>query len=100
MERRGFERQVEIKCILCLPRIEEGVPMACARQCLERLRFVVYRDDPAGPIWKLVEKWKVALPLHPEYGLLEARETFREIEIARVGSQNLLLGTLESVLSR
>jgi DMSO reductase family type II enzyme iron-sulfur subunit len=46
-----------------------GVPMACARQCPGRLRFVGYRDDPQGPIWKLVEEWKVALPLHPEYGL-------------------------------
>jgi hypothetical protein len=43
--------------------------MACARQCPGRIRFVGYRDDPEGPIWKLVEKWKVALPLHPEYGL-------------------------------
>ncbi len=62
-------RQVTTKCLFCLPRIEEGVPMACARQCPGRLRFVGYRDDPEGPIWKLVEKWKVALPLHPEYGL-------------------------------
>jgi DMSO reductase family type II enzyme iron-sulfur subunit len=63
------ERQVATKCIFCLPRIEKGVPMACARQCPGRLRFVGYLDDPDGPIWKLVEKWKVALPLHPEYGL-------------------------------
>jgi DMSO reductase family type II enzyme iron-sulfur subunit len=63
------ERQVANKCIFCLPRIEEGVPMACARQCPGRLRFVGYRDDPNGPIWKLVDDWKVALPLHPEYGL-------------------------------
>ena len=26
-----------------------------------------YRDDQEAPIWKLVDKWKVALPLHPEY---------------------------------
>jgi ethylbenzene hydroxylase subunit beta/complex iron-sulfur molybdoenzyme family reductase subunit beta len=32
------------------------------------VRFVGYRDDPAGPIHKLVDQWKVALPLHPEYG--------------------------------
>ena len=64
------ERQVSTKCIFCLPRIEEGVPMACARQCPGRIRFVGYRDDREGPIWKLVEKWKVALPLHPEYGLV------------------------------
>jgi DMSO reductase family type II enzyme iron-sulfur subunit len=63
------ERQVANKCIFCLPRIEAGVAPACARQCPGRLRFVGYLDDRDGPIWKLVHKWKVALPLHPEYGL-------------------------------
>ncbi|MBP6228274.1 MAG: 4Fe-4S dicluster domain-containing protein [Pseudomonadales bacterium] len=62
-------RQVSSKCIFCLPRVEEGVAPACARQCPGRLRFVGYRDDQEGPIWKLVEKWQVAIPLHPEYGL-------------------------------
>ena len=62
-------RQVSAKCIFCLPRIEEGVAPACARQCPGRLRFVGFRDDQEGPIWKLVDRWKVALPLHPEYGL-------------------------------
>ncbi len=62
-------RQVSAKCIFCLPRIEEGVAPACARQCPGRLRFVGFRDDEDGPIWKLVDKWKVAIPLHPEYGL-------------------------------
>jgi DMSO reductase family type II enzyme iron-sulfur subunit len=62
-------RQVAAKCIFCLPRVEEGVPPACARQCPGRLRFVGFRDDQNGPIWKLVDKWKVAVPLHPEYGL-------------------------------
>jgi hypothetical protein len=52
-----------------MPRIEEGVAPACARQCPGRLRFVGYNDDKSGPIWKLVEKYKVAIPLHPEYGL-------------------------------
>jgi DMSO reductase family type II enzyme iron-sulfur subunit len=63
------QRQVANKCIFCLPRVEQGVAPACARQCPGRLRFVGYLDDEAGPIWKLVEKWRVALPLHPEYGL-------------------------------
>jgi nitrate reductase beta subunit len=62
-------RQVATKCIFCMPRIEAGVAPACARQCPGRLRFVGYLDDEDGPIWKLVNKWKVALPLHPEYGL-------------------------------
>ncbi len=60
-------KKVAQKCIFCFPRIEKGVAPACARQCPGRLRFVGYRDDQNGPIWKLVEKWKVAVPLHPEF---------------------------------
>ena len=56
------------KCIFCFPRVEEGVAPACARQCPGRLRFVGMLDDENGPIDKLVNQWKVALPLHPEYG--------------------------------
>lgn len=56
------------KCIFCFPRIDEGVTTACARQCPGRLRFVGYLDDEEGPIHKLVYKYKVALPLHEEYG--------------------------------
>lgn len=63
------QREVASKCIFCLPRIEEGVAPACATQCPGRLRFVGFLDDQEGPIWKLVNKWKVALPLHPEFGL-------------------------------
>ncbi len=61
-------RKVAQKCIFCFPRIEQGVANACARQCPGRVRFVGYRDDQNGPIYKLVDKWKVAMPLHPEYG--------------------------------
>lgn len=63
------ERQVAAKCIFCFPRVEEGVAPACARQCPGRLRFVGYLDDENGPIHKLVHQWKVAIPLHPEWGL-------------------------------
>jgi len=56
------------KCIFCFPRVEQGVAPACARQCPGRVRLVGYRDDTSGPIHKLVDEWKVALPLHAEYG--------------------------------
>ncbi len=56
------------KCVFCFPRLEQGVAPACARQCPGRLRFVGFVDDVGGPIWKLVHEWKVALPLHPEFG--------------------------------
>lgn len=56
------------KCIFCYPRIEKGLATACARQCVGRIRWIGYRDDTEGPIHTLVEKYKVALPLHPEWG--------------------------------
>ena len=64
----NFLKHKSQKCIFCFPRIEQGIAPACARQCPGRLRFVGYVDDVGGPIWKLVHEWKVAIPLHPEYG--------------------------------
>jgi nitrate reductase beta subunit len=61
------QKGVSQKCIFCFPRLDEGVANACARQCPGRVRFVGYLDDEEGPIHKLVYKYKVALPLHPEY---------------------------------
>ena len=56
------------KCIFCFPRIEKGLPPACAQQCVGRIRFVGYLDDVEGQVHQLVLKYKVALPLHAEYG--------------------------------
>jgi DMSO reductase family type II enzyme iron-sulfur subunit len=56
------------KCIFCFPRIEKGLPPACAQQCVGRIRFVGYLDDEESQVHKLVHQYKVALPLHPEYG--------------------------------
>ncbi len=56
------------KCIFCYPRIEQGLSTACAQQCVGRIRFVGYLDDEESPVHQLVKKWKVALPLHAEYG--------------------------------
>ncbi len=59
---------VSQKCIFCAPRLEEGVANACARQCPGRVRFVGFLDDEKGPIHKLVHEYRVALPLHAEWG--------------------------------
>ena len=48
--------------------MEAGVAPACVRQCPGRMRHIGYLDDPESPIYKLVKRWKVALPLHPEWG--------------------------------
>jgi nitrate reductase beta subunit len=61
------------KCIFCYPRMEGEGPddevhaPACAEDCVTQLRLVGYLDDQDGPIYKLVEQYEVALPLHPEY---------------------------------
>jgi len=44
------------------------VANACARQCPARVRWVGWVDKPESIIYKLVKVWKVALPLHAEYG--------------------------------
>ena len=56
------------KCLFCYPRLERGIPQACAYQCVGRARHVAYLDDPEGAVHQLVQVWGVALPLNPEYG--------------------------------
>jgi dimethylsulfide dehydrogenase subunit beta/complex iron-sulfur molybdoenzyme family reductase subunit beta len=56
------------KCLFCYPRIEQGLPMACARQCVGRIRWVGYQDDTEGPVHQLVDKYQVALPLLADRG--------------------------------
>ena len=56
-------------CIGCFPRLEKGVAPACVRQCPGRAVFIGYRDDKESPIHKLVDSWKVALPLHPQFNV-------------------------------
>ncbi len=61
-------RNVSQHCIGCFPRIEQGVAPSCVRQCPGRAAFVGFLDDRNSVVHHLVEDWKVALPLHPEYG--------------------------------
>jgi nitrate reductase beta subunit len=56
------------KCIECFPRVESGIAPACNRQCVGRTRAYGYLDDEDSQVHQLAKKWKVALPLHPEYG--------------------------------
>jgi ethylbenzene hydroxylase subunit beta/complex iron-sulfur molybdoenzyme family reductase subunit beta len=64
----NHNRRVAQKCVLCFPRLEQGVAPACFRQCPGRVRFIGYLDDEHSAVHKLVKKWRVALPLHPEFG--------------------------------
>jgi len=44
------------------------VAPACMRQCPGRVRFFGYLDDEDSAVYKLVNKWTVAIRLHPEFG--------------------------------
>ena len=61
-------REIGQHCIGCFPRMEKNVAPACVRQCPGRAAFVGFLDDVGSPVHRLVERWKVALPLHPEFG--------------------------------
>ncbi len=61
------QRAIAQKCISCYPRLEAGVAPACVRQCPGRIRHVGFLDDRKSHIYKLVKKWKVALPLRPDF---------------------------------
>ena len=56
------------KCIGCFPRIEKGVAPACVAQCAGRAMHVGFIDDTESSVYKLANIWKVAIPLHPEFG--------------------------------
>ncbi|CAB1369157.1 Perchlorate reductase subunit beta [Denitratisoma oestradiolicum] len=62
------QTQKSNKCVGCFPRIEKGIATACVAQCVGRAMHVGFIDDPMSSVNKLVRQWKVALPLHPEYG--------------------------------
>lgn len=55
------------KCNACHPRIKQGLAPACVRQCPGRCIWMDFLDNEEGAVHKLVRKWKVALPLHPEF---------------------------------
>ena len=60
-------RKISEHCIGCFPRLEQGVAPACVRQCPGRAVFVGFRDETKGAIHTLVDRYKVALPLHAEW---------------------------------
>lgn len=65
---KNTARGIAQKCNGCLPRMGREVAPACVRQCPGRCIWVGFLDDPDSPAHKLVEEWKVALPLHAEFG--------------------------------
>ena len=71
----GATRVTE-KCIGCYPRVEGHDPMTqneptiprCMAACVGKIRLMGFVDDPKSPLYYLVHKAKVALPLYPQFG--------------------------------
>lgn len=61
------ELKIAQKCIFCYPRIELHKGNFCATQCVGRIHYVGYAEDANSNVYKLINKWKVALRLHPEF---------------------------------
>jgi len=64
---RGTTSTTE-KCVGCYPRIEQGQATRCIATCIGKIRLFGYVNDPASPLYYLVHKAKVALPLYPQFG--------------------------------
>ncbi len=86
----NLESQKTQKCIFCFPRVEEGIPPACVGQCPGRIRFFGYLDDQEGPVYKLVSKFKVAVPLHAEFGTQPNIYYIPPLSAPKVGSMGEL----------
>ncbi|AJE02762.1 4Fe-4S dicluster domain-containing protein [Geobacter pickeringii] len=70
------------KCIFCYPRRTDSLEATdpqpqlaptfqsnfCFTQCVGRIRFVGFSGNPAANVNKLIDTWRVALRLHPEWG--------------------------------
>ena len=73
-----FNQQTHIseKCIACYARLEGADPLTegeamvtrCISACVGKIRLQGFIDDPKSPVYYLVRKEKVALPLYPQFG--------------------------------
>lgn len=60
--------RVSEKCHMCFPRLEEGKPPVCVLSCAGKAIFFGDLNDPQSKVSRLVRDYRVALPLHGEYG--------------------------------
>ncbi|MGR6837115.1 4Fe-4S dicluster domain-containing protein [Syntrophomonas erecta] len=59
--------RVAEKCIMCYPLLEQGKAPICASSCVARAIFFGDISNPSSKVSKLVNEYKVALPIHKEY---------------------------------
>jgi complex iron-sulfur molybdoenzyme family reductase subunit beta len=55
-------------CDFCVSRVEKDYAPVCAKSCPARAMYFGYLDDEESFGAKLIKKYKVALPLRPDFG--------------------------------
>jgi nitrate reductase beta subunit len=55
-------------CDFCVSRVDRGYAPVCAKSCPARAMYFGYLDDQESYVSKLVNEYKVALPLRPDFG--------------------------------
>ncbi len=60
--------RVTEKCIGCYPRVEDDWVTRCISACVGKIRLQGWIDNEKSPIYFLVKKEQVALPLYPQWG--------------------------------
>jgi complex iron-sulfur molybdoenzyme family reductase subunit beta len=55
-------------CDMCVSRVDREYAPVCAKSCPARAMYFGYLDDPDSYVSKLVNEYKVALPLRPDFG--------------------------------
>ncbi len=55
-------------CDFCSTRVDNGYAPTCAKCCPSRAMYFGYLDDEESYVSKLVNEYKVALPLRPDFG--------------------------------
>ena len=68
--------KVSEKCVACYPRVEGKEPLTggaptvtrCVAACVGKIRLQGWVNDPQSPIFYLVRREQVALPLYPQFG--------------------------------
>ncbi len=55
-------------CDFCSARVDNGFAPVCSKSCPARAMYFGYLDDENSYVAKLVNQYKVALPLRPDFG--------------------------------
>lgn len=65
---KNLETKSYEMCDFCVSRVDNDFAPVCAKSCSARAMYFGYLDDEESYVSKLVNEYKVALPLRPDFG--------------------------------